>query len=85
MDQRDIDRSPMERLKPPAMRQKLIPVIRDDDSKKVPDGSTGARVCPPGYEGLSGRSRVARMRIAVVFPAPLGPAGRAPGHAEQPG
>lgn len=35
LDEQDIDRSPMERVKQPATRQKLIPVIRDDDTKKV--------------------------------------------------
>lgn len=41
LDEQDIDYSPMERVKPPATRQKLIPVIRDDDTKKVLDTCKG--------------------------------------------
>ncbi|MEU4445713.1 tyrosine-type recombinase/integrase [Actinosynnema sp. NPDC050801] len=35
VDEEDIDRSPMERVKQPKPAKKLIPVIRDDDTKKV--------------------------------------------------
>ncbi|MBP2473177.1 site-specific recombinase XerD [Crossiella equi] len=35
LDEEDIDRSPMERVKQPQTRKKLIPVIRDDETKKV--------------------------------------------------
>ncbi|MFD2414999.1 tyrosine-type recombinase/integrase [Amycolatopsis pigmentata] len=35
LDVEEIDRSPMERVKPPKVEKKLIPVIRDDDTKKV--------------------------------------------------
>ncbi|WP_433270606.1 tyrosine-type recombinase/integrase [Actinosynnema sp. CS-041913] len=34
-DEEDIDRSPMDRVKQPKTTKKLIPVIRDDDTKKV--------------------------------------------------
>ncbi|MFD9701497.1 tyrosine-type recombinase/integrase [Lentzea sp. NPDC059081] len=35
LDEEDIDRSPMERVKQPKPQKKLIAVIRDDDTKKV--------------------------------------------------
>lgn len=35
VDEEDIDRSPMERVKQPKPTKKLIPVIRDDDTKRV--------------------------------------------------
>jgi integrase/recombinase XerC len=35
LDEEDIERSPMERVKQPQTQKKLIPVIRDDDTKKV--------------------------------------------------
>ena len=35
LDEEEIERSPMERVKQPKTRKKLIPVIRDDDTKKV--------------------------------------------------
>jgi site-specific recombinase XerD len=34
-DEEEIDRSPMERVKQPKTQKKLIPIIRDDDTKKV--------------------------------------------------
>ncbi|MFE9748365.1 tyrosine-type recombinase/integrase [Saccharothrix saharensis] len=41
LDEEDIDRSPMERVKQPQIRKKLIPVIRDDDTKRVLDTCKG--------------------------------------------
>lgn len=41
LDEEDIDRSPMERVKQPQVRKKLIPVIRDDDTKRVLDTCKG--------------------------------------------
>jgi integrase len=35
MDEGEIDRSPMERVRQPKMPQKLIPVIRDEETSKV--------------------------------------------------
>jgi site-specific recombinase XerD len=35
LDEEEIDRSPMERVKQPKTPKKLIPIIRDDDTKKV--------------------------------------------------
>src|SRR2546423_8790810 len=35
VDEEEIDRSPMERIRQPKTPIKLIPVIRDDDTKKV--------------------------------------------------
>ncbi|WP_199335788.1 tyrosine-type recombinase/integrase [Streptomyces sp. GMR22] len=35
LDEEEIDRSPMERVRQPKTVKKLIPVIRDDDTKKV--------------------------------------------------
>jgi integrase/recombinase XerC len=35
VDEEEIDRSPMERIKQPKTRQKLVPVIRDGDTSKV--------------------------------------------------
>ncbi|PSL52459.1 site-specific recombinase XerD [Saccharothrix carnea] len=41
LDEEGIDRSPMERVKQPQVRKKLIPVIRDDDTKRVLDTCKG--------------------------------------------
>lgn len=41
LDAEEIDRSPMERVKPPKVEKRLIPVIRDDDTKKVLDTCKG--------------------------------------------
>ncbi|WP_246019461.1 hypothetical protein [Saccharothrix australiensis] len=35
VDEENTDRSPMERVKQPKPTKKLIPIIRDDDTKKV--------------------------------------------------
>ncbi|MGW4081168.1 phage integrase N-terminal SAM-like domain-containing protein, partial [Streptomyces asiaticus] len=35
LDEEEIDRSPMERVRQPKTVKKLIPVIRDDDTRKV--------------------------------------------------
>jgi site-specific recombinase XerD len=35
LDEQDIDRSPMERVRQPKTPQKLIPVIRDEDTRKL--------------------------------------------------
>jgi integrase/recombinase XerC len=34
-DEQDIDRSPMDRVKQPKTQKKLIPIIRDDDTKSA--------------------------------------------------
>lgn len=41
LDEEEIDRSPMERVKQPKTQKKLIPVIRDDETKKVLDTCKG--------------------------------------------
>lgn len=41
LDAEDIDSSPMERIKPPKVSMKLIPVIRDEDTKKILDTCRG--------------------------------------------
>jgi site-specific recombinase XerD len=41
VDEEEIDRSPMERVKQPKTTKKLIPIIRDDDTKKVLDTCKG--------------------------------------------
>ncbi|GLZ32278.1 hypothetical protein Lesp02_44660 [Lentzea sp. NBRC 105346] len=41
VDEEDIDRSPMERVKQPKPQKRLIPIIRDDDTKKVLDTCKG--------------------------------------------
>ncbi|AHH98520.1 tyrosine-type recombinase/integrase [Kutzneria albida] len=43
IDEEDIDRSPMERVKLPATPTKLIPIIRDEDTKKILDACKGKR------------------------------------------
>ncbi|MFB9909648.1 hypothetical protein [Allokutzneria oryzae] len=35
LDEQEIDRSPMERIRQPRPPKKLIPVIRDDDTSRV--------------------------------------------------
>ncbi|MET9225563.1 tyrosine-type recombinase/integrase [Lentzea sp. NPDC003310] len=40
-DEEEIDRSPMDRVRQPKTQKKLIPVIRDDDTKKVLDTCKG--------------------------------------------
>jgi integrase/recombinase XerC len=37
LDAEEIDRSPMERVKPPKVEKRLIPIIRDDETKKILD------------------------------------------------
>lgn len=41
LDEEEIDRSPMERVKQPKTQKKLVPVIRDDETKKVLDTCKG--------------------------------------------
>src|SRR2546421_8813990 len=41
LDEEAIDRSPMERVKQPKTQQKLIPVIRDEETAKVLQGGKG--------------------------------------------
>jgi site-specific recombinase XerD len=41
LDEEEIDRSPMERVKQPKTRKKLVPVIHDDETKKVLDTCKG--------------------------------------------
>jgi site-specific recombinase XerD len=41
VDEEAIDRSPMERVRQPKTPQKLIPVIRDEDTKKLLDACKG--------------------------------------------
>jgi integrase/recombinase XerC len=42
-DEQEITRSPMERVRQPKTPTKLIPVIRDDDTKKLPEACKGKR------------------------------------------
>jgi integrase/recombinase XerC len=41
LDAEEIDRSPMERVKPPKVEKRLIPVICDDETKKILDTCKG--------------------------------------------
>jgi integrase/recombinase XerC len=41
LDEQDIDRSPMDRVKQPKTQKKLIPIIRDNDTQKVLDTCKG--------------------------------------------
>jgi site-specific recombinase XerD len=41
LDEEEIDRTPMERVKQPRTGKKLIPIIRDDDTKKLLDTCKG--------------------------------------------
>jgi len=41
LDEEEIDRSPMERVKQPKTEKKLIPIIRDEDTKKILDTCKG--------------------------------------------
>ncbi|MBI0383755.1 phage integrase N-terminal SAM-like domain-containing protein, partial [Streptomyces albiflaviniger] len=52
LDEEEIDRSPMERVRQPRTVKKLIPVIRDDDTRKVLaacKGKTFRQPHPGGY------------------------------------
>jgi integrase/recombinase XerC len=41
LEEEEIDRSPMERVKQPQTPQKLVPIMGDDDTKKLLDGTKG--------------------------------------------
>ncbi|HWE88900.1 MAG TPA: tyrosine-type recombinase/integrase [Pseudonocardiaceae bacterium] len=40
-DEKEIEHSPMDRVRQPKIPQKLIPIMRDDDTKKLLDGCKG--------------------------------------------
>ena len=40
-DEKDIDHHPMERVKQPKAQKKLVPIIRDDDTRELIDGCAG--------------------------------------------
>lgn len=40
-DEKDIDHHPMERVKQPKAQKKLVPIIRDDDTRELIDGCEG--------------------------------------------
>jgi site-specific recombinase XerD len=41
LDEEEIDKSPMARVKPPQTPQKLVPIMGDDDTKKLLDNTKG--------------------------------------------
>jgi site-specific recombinase XerD len=43
VDEEEIDRSPMDRVRQPKTPRKLIPIIRDDDTKRILDSCKGTR------------------------------------------